>query len=80
MIVDFKGTSTSVTQAEMMGMQTSTKMNNSYTGKIILDKATGIIREKTTSTESNGATEVMGNSLPVTSKTTLPIHVKPVSQ
>jgi hypothetical protein len=75
MVIDFKGTSVSVAQAEMMGMQTTTKMNHNHTGKIILDKATGLIREKTINTESNGATTVMGNNLPVTSKTTVIIRV-----
>ena len=52
-------------------------MNNKTTGKIILDKATGIIRQKTSTTDSNGSTEAMGGTLPVTSKTTTVITVKP---
>jgi hypothetical protein len=60
-----------------MGMETSTKMNNAYTGKIIIDKATGIMREKTITTASNGSTEAMGGTMPVTSKTTVIITVKP---
>lgn len=77
-IVDLKGNSSVVTNAEVMGMQTSTKMNNTYTGKIIVDKATGIMREKTIATTSNGATEAMGGTMPLTSKTTIVISVKPI--
>jgi hypothetical protein len=77
-LVDFAGRSSSVTKAEMMGMATSTTMNNNYTGKIIVDKATGIIREKTITTESTGSTEAMGGNMPITSKSTITIYVQPV--
>jgi hypothetical protein len=74
-IVNLEGKSASLTKAEMMGTQTTTTMNNSYTGKIILDKATGIIREKLINTVSNGNTVAMGGNLPVTSKSTITIKV-----
>jgi hypothetical protein len=53
-------------------------MNSKSTGKIIVDKATGIMREKTITTESNGNTEASFGTLPVTSKTTTTIKVRPV--
>jgi uncharacterized protein (UPF0303 family) len=77
LIVDFTGTSTTVTKAEMMGMETTTTMNDKATGQIILDKATGIIRQKKVTIESTGNTEAMGGSMPVTSKTTVVITIKP---
>ena len=76
-VVDFTGSSTTTSKAEMMGMETTTTMNNKSTGKIILDKATGIILQKTSTTDSNGSTEAMGGTLPVTSKITTVITVKP---
>jgi hypothetical protein len=76
-IVDLKGNSSVVTNAEVMGMQTSTKTNNVYAGKVIIDKTTGIIREKTITTTSNGSVEAMGGTMPLTSKTTIVIKVKP---
>jgi hypothetical protein len=76
-IVDFKGNSAVVTKAEVMGMQTSTTMNNAYTGQIVLDKQTGIIREKTMETNSTGSTEAMGGTLPVRSKSIMTINVAP---
>ena len=76
-LVDFKGNSSFVTKAEVMGMQTSTTMNSAYTGKIIIDKTRGIIKEKTITTASTGSTEAMGGTMPVTSKTTIVITVKP---
>lgn len=79
-IVDFAASSVTITKAVMMGAETSTTMNNKSTGKIILDKITGIIREKTMNTESNGTTESAFGKLPVTSKTTTTITVKPVNK
>jgi len=76
-VVDFKGTALITTKGTMMGMETSTTMNSMNTGKIILDKITGLIKEKTTMIESNGNTEAMGGTTPVTSKTTIVIQMKP---
>jgi len=77
-VVNFTGTSTITRKADMMGMETTTTLNNKTTGTIILDKTSTIVRQKNLVTETNGSTQVMGNSLPVTSKTTTVINVKPV--
>lgn len=74
--VDFTGIATTVSKAEMMGNETTTTLSHKLTGKIILDKATMIIREKTTNTESTGSTESPFGNLPVTSKTTSVITVQ----
>lgn len=78
-VVDFKTVSSSSTKAEMMGMETNTTMKSNAAGKIILDKTTGIIREKTNTVEASGATEAMGNSMPINSKTIISIIVKRVN-
>lgn len=78
-VVDFATSSVTVSKAEMMGNETTTTMNNKSTGKIIIDRATGIMKEKTIATESNGNTEASFGTLPVTSKSTVTIIVKPVS-
>ena len=78
-IVDFTENSATITKAEMMGSETTTTMNNKSTGKIILDRVTGILREKTITTESNGNAEAAFGTLPVTSKTTTVITVNPVA-
>jgi hypothetical protein len=79
-IVDFAASSVTITKAMMMGTETTTTLNNKSTGKIILDKITGIIREKTMNTESSGTTESAFGNLPVTSKTMTIITVKPVHE
>ncbi len=75
-IVDFTGNSSSVTTAEMMGNTSTTTMTHKSTGKIILDKATMLIREKTTTTESAGTTASFMGDIPLTSKSTSVIRVK----
>ena len=74
-IVGFKTISSASSKAEMMGMETNTTMKGNATGRILLDKITGIIREKTTTIEATGATEAMGNSMPINSKTVINITV-----
>jgi hypothetical protein len=75
-IIDYTANSKTVTKAEMMGNETTTTMNNKSTGKILVDKLTGIIREKTINTESTGNTEAPFGTLPVTSRTSTIITVK----
>jgi hypothetical protein len=70
-VVDMTGMSTTMSKVQIMGMEMTTSLNNTTTGIIILDKATGIVREKTMTTESNGTNEGMGGSTPITSKTTI---------
>jgi hypothetical protein len=74
-IIDFAGTSVTVSKAEMMGSETTTTMSSKSKGQIILDRLTGIIREKTVTTESTGNTETSFGTLPVTSKSTITIKV-----
>jgi hypothetical protein len=75
-VVDFKTLAVSVIRSEVMGQQVATSLTNTIAGKIILDKATGIIREKTSITNSTGTAEAMGTSLPINGKTTIHILVK----
>jgi hypothetical protein len=77
-VVDFVSSSATISKAEMMGSEMTTRMNNKSTGKIILDRSTGIIREKIINTESTGNTESSFGTMPVTSKTTTTITIKPV--
>jgi hypothetical protein len=75
-IVNFNGTSSGVTKADFGGTETTTTMSHKITGTIIVDKATGIVRQKKFNTESSGSTDFMGNSLPLTSRTTTVMDVR----
>jgi hypothetical protein len=75
-VINFTGNSATSSKSEMMGSEATTNMNNKTTGKIIVDKTSGIIRQKTSVTESTGTMELMKNTVPVNSKTTIEINVK----
>lgn len=68
-IVTFNTTSVTNTTRQLMGAQATTKLNNIITGKTIVDRTTGIIREKTSDIDSNGTTQMMGNTLPINVRT-----------
>lgn len=76
LVIAFKTNSTLLLHWEIMGTPAKTNLTNTTTGTIVLDKATGIIREKTSVTDSNGSTEAMGAVLPLTGKTTITTTVK----
>lgn len=70
-VIDFKTSAATTTTAEAMGMETVTKLNTLSNGQIILNRSTGILKQKTTQAESSGTTEIMNNSLPITAKSTI---------
>lgn len=73
--VEINGGSTSVSKAEMMGNETTTTMSNKTKGTILVDRLTGILKEKKTETESNGNTESTFGTLPVTAKISTTVTV-----
>jgi hypothetical protein len=75
-VVDFSTISTSTVKTEMMGMPATTHLKNSTTGIITLDRTTGLIRKKTSLTESNGTTETRGTTVPINGKTEITITVR----
>ncbi|MGI8599624.1 MAG: DUF6263 family protein [Chitinophagaceae bacterium] len=75
-VVDYTETAKISRKQEMMGMEISITSNDKTTGKIIVDRKSGLMKEKTSTTVSDGTTEVMGQSIPTTSKTTRTVTVK----
>lgn len=58
-------------KTEQNGMEFEVNMESKMTGNITLDISTGIIKQKTISMDGTGATEVMGQSMPMTTKVTI---------
>ena len=73
-LLDFASKSTSVTKAEMMGSVTTTSMNHDTKGTILVDRKTGLLREKNTETSSTGTSEGPFGNIPLSSKTQ--VHIK----
>jgi hypothetical protein len=74
-VVDYKTKSETSQKSQMMGIEASTVMTSNITGKIIIDKTTGIIKEKTGIGESSGTVDAMGMTMPVSAKTDMKIYV-----
>lgn len=75
LVVYYSGESVTTSVNQIMGMEITTTLNNKTTGKIILDKATGIVKQKTFQTESNGTSGGMGGSTPITTKNSMVMTV-----
>ncbi|MBN8783156.1 MAG: hypothetical protein ABS85_08640 [Sphingobacteriales bacterium SCN 48-20] len=75
-IVDFKRSAAINMTLQIMGSEALNKQNQVSTGQIILDRTTGLMKEKTINTDSNGTTEVMGASLPGSGKMTIRMTVE----
>lgn len=73
-VIDYNTISITNTVAKLMGTQAVTKLNNTISGQIILDPATGIIRRKTGTVDYNGTTQLMGNTVPIKGTTSI-VHV-----
>jgi len=67
--------STSRTQ-EAMGQEIKMSSKDKTTGKITLDKKTGLLKEKIATTNSEGNMEMAGQTMPMNTKTTKTITVK----
>jgi hypothetical protein len=79
-LIDFseEGATERVQEANGMELKISTK--DKTTGKITLDKKTGLLKEKTATTSSEGKMEVMGQEVPMTTKTTSSITVNGITK
>jgi hypothetical protein len=59
-----------------MGTEVTVNMESKISGEAIVNTATGVIREKKTSMEGTGSTEIMGQSMPISNKVTITTTVK----
>ncbi len=63
---------------EAMGQEITMNSKDKTTGKIILDKKSGLLKEKTATTNSEGNMEMAGQTMPMNTKTTKTITVKAI--
>lgn len=75
LVVDFSSESVTTSVNQIMGQEITTTMNNKTTGKIIIDKATGIVKQKIFDTVSNGSSGGAAGSIPITSKSSVVMTV-----
>jgi hypothetical protein len=75
-IIDFKENGTTNRKQEAMGMEINISTTDKTTGRITLDRKTGLLKQKLSVTESEGNMEAMGQSIPISSKMTRTVTVK----
>ncbi|HEU4470612.1 MAG TPA: DUF6263 family protein [Flavisolibacter sp.] len=78
-LIDFVEESSSDRKQEMMGMEVAISTKDKTKGRIILDRKTGLMKEKTAVTESAGTMDIMGQQAPLNTRTTKTYTVKPVA-
>ena len=69
--LSFKGTSFSKANKNVQGMDAIVTSSSSFNGELTVDIKSGAIKTKKTTTEAKGTTEVMGQSIPFTTKQTM---------
>jgi hypothetical protein len=74
-IIDYTEDATTQRTQEAAGMEISMSSKDKTTGKIILDKNTKLLKEKTSTTNSEGTMELMGQSVPMNTKLTRKVSV-----
>jgi len=67
-IITYTEDATIATKQEAMGMQIHMNSKDRTTGRITLDRRTGLLKAKTASTSSEGTMEAMGQSAPTSKK------------
>lgn len=73
--VIFETNGKSSAKAQVMGMESVTNLSSVTTGTILINRQTGILREKKSEMVSTGTAEMMGNTTPVNAKTSVKITV-----
>lgn len=63
---------------EQQGMEINVTMDGNLSGEGVVDMNTGILKQKTMILDGIGSAEVMGQSIPVTTKITTTTTVKPI--
>jgi hypothetical protein len=74
-VVDYTEEVATKTTKENMGMQVDIDKKDKNTGKITLDRKTGLLKQKTITTETTGTASVMGQEIPLDSKATKTVVV-----
>lgn len=65
-------------KVEQQGMEINVSMDGNLTGEGIVDISTGLLKQRTVVMDATGSAEVMGQSIPVTTKVTTTTTVKTI--
>ncbi len=74
--VTLKGTQSISKKIENQGMEVNVLMDTKLSGEITVDTTNGLVKQKTITVEGTGTSEVMGQSIPITTVSTTTTIVK----
>jgi hypothetical protein len=77
-LLDYSSTIDTHTTQQMMGQEATINLKDKVTGKVILDRKTGLLKQKTASAVSEGSIDAQGMSIPLSGKSNATITVKGV--
>ncbi len=69
--VTLDGSASKTSSSEIMGMQATSTLNSKLTGTLLVDRNSGITKEKKIDVQTTGSLEIMGNQMPINSKSNL---------
>ena len=72
------GTQSTKKKVEQQGMEINVNMEAKLSGEGLVDMSTGLLQQRTTVMDGTGSAEVMGQSIPVTTKVTTVTTVKTI--
>ena len=72
------GTQSTKKKVEQQGMEINVSMEAKLSGEGLVDMSTGLLQQRTTVMDGTGSAEVMGQSIPVTTKVTTVTTVKTI--
>jgi hypothetical protein len=75
-LIDFTEEKSLVKTQETQGMEITISTKDRTSGKIVLDRKSGLLKQSNSTTNSEGTVEVMGQSMPMTTKVTKTVTVK----
>jgi hypothetical protein len=74
-VLDYTEELTVNTTQEMMGQEATINTKDKSSGQITLDRATGLLKKKTSTVDSSGTIEAQGMSIPISGKTSITVTV-----
>ena len=77
-LLDYVQNSVMETTQTMMGMEATINTKEKTTGTVTIDRKTGLLKQRSANTSSEGTVDVQGMSIPVSSKGTVTTTVKTI--
>jgi hypothetical protein len=76
-LLDFTSTMSVSKTQDIMGTEATINSNGKSTGRVVIDRKSSVLKQRTENGEVTGTIEAQGQSIPTSGKTTITVTVKP---